>query len=172
MGRGNIRRGAPLRSATTQKKRRNVDLFNLAEWSHLSEVNKYRRTSRTYLRAPEALAFLNIKYAFSHFLWYRFFKNFNLHLCRHITTLFSFYTQRLRSFHKFNYPFCKGEEFNDLGEYFLKVHFEYRWFANPIIWIQIIYTVSSSVSTFSDRLLFPKGFFYPGTPVHLKCTRR
>ena len=37
------------------------------------------------LRTPEAVAFLTVKYAFSHFSWYFFFENLHLHLCRYIT---------------------------------------------------------------------------------------
>ena len=40
---------------------------------------------RVHLRALEALAFLTIKYAFSHFSWYFFFNFYNVHLCGYIT---------------------------------------------------------------------------------------
>ena len=50
-----------------------------AEWQSASEANiHYWWGSRACLRALEALAFLSVKYAFSHFSCYLFFKIFNL----------------------------------------------------------------------------------------------
>ena len=43
-----------------------------------SEASIYRPGSRARLRALEALVFLSVKYAFSHFSWHLFFKIFNL----------------------------------------------------------------------------------------------
>ena len=43
-----------------------------------SEASIHWLGSRARLRALEALVFLSVKYAFSHFSWYLFFKIFNL----------------------------------------------------------------------------------------------
>ena len=50
------------------------DLANIVKWSQVSEVSQYWPESRAHLRALGALAFLTLKYAFSHFSWYFFFK--------------------------------------------------------------------------------------------------
>ena len=50
-----------------------------------SEASQHWPGSRAHLRALEALAFLTLKYAFSHFSWYFFFKIFNVfHLMFHV----------------------------------------------------------------------------------------
>ena len=56
------------------------DFANIAKWSWASEASQYWPGSRACLRALEALAFLTLKYAFSHFSWYFFFKIFYVHL--------------------------------------------------------------------------------------------
>ena len=43
------------------------DFADVAKWSQANEASQYRRGSRAHLRALEALAFLTLKYAFSHF---------------------------------------------------------------------------------------------------------
>ena len=55
------------------------DFADVAKWSRASEASQYWPGSRARLRALEALAFLTLKYAFSHFSWYFFFKLFNIH---------------------------------------------------------------------------------------------
>ena len=57
---------------------------DVAKRSRASEASQYWPGSRAHLRALEALAFLTLKYAFSHFSWYFFFKIFNVHLCGYI----------------------------------------------------------------------------------------
>ena len=57
------------------------DFADVAKRSQVSKVSQYWPGSRTCLRALEALAFLTLKYAFSHFSWYFFFKLFNAHFC-------------------------------------------------------------------------------------------
>ena len=44
----------------------------------VSEASIHRPGSRAQLRALEALVFLSVKYACSHFSWHLFFKIFNL----------------------------------------------------------------------------------------------
>ena len=44
------------------------DFTNVAKRSQASEASKYWPGSRAHLRALEALAFLTLKYVFSHFL--------------------------------------------------------------------------------------------------------
>ena len=62
------------------------DFADIAKQSQASEVELGKRNepiwvgSRARLRALEALAFLTIKYAFSHFSWYFFFK-FLMYIC-------------------------------------------------------------------------------------------
>ena len=69
---------------------RNVfrDFADVAPLSQASEASQYWLGSRACLRALEALAFLTIKYAFSHFSWYFFFK-FLMYIC--IGTLLNIY---------------------------------------------------------------------------------
>ena len=50
------------------------DLADVAKWSLASEASQYWPGSRARLRALGAHAFLTLKYAFSHFSWYFFFK--------------------------------------------------------------------------------------------------
>ena len=57
------------------------DFADVVEWSRASKASQYWPGSRAHLRALEALAFLTVKYAFSHFSWYFFFKLFNVYLC-------------------------------------------------------------------------------------------
>ena len=57
------------------------DFADVAKRSRASEASQYWPGSRARLRALEALAFLTLKYAFSHFSWYFFFKFFNVHFC-------------------------------------------------------------------------------------------
>ena len=45
-----------------------------------SKVSQYWQGSRTYHRALEALAFLTVKYVFTHFSWY-FSSNFSTYIC-------------------------------------------------------------------------------------------
>ena len=56
------------------------DFADVAKRSRASEVSQYWPGSRACLRALEAHAFLTLKYAFSHFSWYFFFKYF-MYLC-------------------------------------------------------------------------------------------
>ena len=49
-----------------------------AQRRRASEASIYWPGSRARLRALEALEFLSVKYAFSHFSWHLFFKIFNL----------------------------------------------------------------------------------------------
>ena len=58
------------------------DFADVAKQSRMSKVSQYWLGSRPYLRPLEALAFLILKYAFSHFSSYFFFKLFNVHLCQ------------------------------------------------------------------------------------------
>ena len=51
----------------------------------LSLINSIYARNRAHLRALEALAFLTLKYSFSHFSWNIFFKIFNVHLCGYST---------------------------------------------------------------------------------------
>ena len=64
------------------------DFADVAKRSQASEASQYWPGSRARLRALEALAFLTIKYAFSHFSWYFFFK-FLMYIC--IGTLLNIY---------------------------------------------------------------------------------
>ena len=64
------------------------DFADVAKWSQASEASQYWPGSRARLRALEAIAFLTIKYAFSHFSWYFFFK-FLMYIC--IGTLLNIY---------------------------------------------------------------------------------
>ena len=75
-----------------------ADFANVAKWSQASEVSQYQPGSRTL----EALRFLTLKYAFSHFSWYFFF-NFYVHLSGYITK----YLNMKDSDHldKCNFPF-------------------------------------------------------------------
>ena len=57
------------------------DFADIAKRSQVSEVSQYWLGSRAHLRALEALALLTLKYAFSHFSWYFFFKIFSVPLC-------------------------------------------------------------------------------------------
>ena len=50
------------------------DFADVAKRSQMSEASQYRLGSMARLRVLEALAFLTVKYAFSHFSWYFFFK--------------------------------------------------------------------------------------------------
>ena len=50
------------------------DFADEAKRSQASKASQYWPGSRARLRALEALAFLTVKYAFSHFPWYFFFK--------------------------------------------------------------------------------------------------
>ena len=50
------------------------DFADVAKQSQASKASQYWPGSRARLRALEALAFLTVKYAFSHFPWYFFFK--------------------------------------------------------------------------------------------------
>ena len=50
------------------------DFADVAKRSWASEASQYWPGSMARLRALEALAFLTLKYAFSHFSWYFFFK--------------------------------------------------------------------------------------------------
>ena len=50
------------------------DFADKAKWSQASKVSQYWPGSRACLTALEALAFWTVKYAFSHFSWYFFFK--------------------------------------------------------------------------------------------------
>ena len=53
--------------------------FNMKDSEHFGKCNfpfLYLRQSRGPLRAPEAVTLLTVKYAFSHFSWYLFFKSF------------------------------------------------------------------------------------------------
>ena len=43
------------------------DFVDVAKQSQVSEASQYPLGSRACLRAPETLAFLTVKYAFSHF---------------------------------------------------------------------------------------------------------
>ena len=61
------------------------DFADVVKWSQVSGVSQYWLESRAQLRTLEALAFLTVKYAFSHLFWYLFFKKFNLQFWRHIT---------------------------------------------------------------------------------------
>ena len=51
---------------------------NDAQRRRVSEASIHWPGSRARLRALEALVFISVKYAFSHFSWYLFFKNFKL----------------------------------------------------------------------------------------------
>ena len=57
------------------------DFADVVKQSQVSEASQYWPGSRARLRALEVLAFLTLKYAFSHFSWYFFFKLFNVHFC-------------------------------------------------------------------------------------------
>ena len=57
------------------------DIADIVKQSWVSEASQYWPASRAHIRALEALAFLTVTYAFSHFSWYFFFKLFNVHLC-------------------------------------------------------------------------------------------
>ena len=56
------------------------DFADVAQRSRVSEASQYQLGSRARLRALEALAFLTMKYAFSHFSWYFVFK-FLMYIC-------------------------------------------------------------------------------------------
>lgn len=56
-------------------------LAEIVKQTCVNEVNLNRLGSRACLRALEALVFITVTYAFSHFSWYFFFKLFNVHLC-------------------------------------------------------------------------------------------
>ena len=56
------------------------DFANIAKQNWVSEVSQYQPGSRAHLRVLEALEFLTIKYAFSYFSWYFFFK-FLMYIC-------------------------------------------------------------------------------------------
>ena len=61
------------------------DFADVAKRSQASEASRHCPGSRACLRALEALAFLTLKYSFSHFSWNIFFKIFNVHLCGYST---------------------------------------------------------------------------------------
>ena len=56
------------------------EFADIAKQSQVSEVSQYWPGSRALRWALEALVFLTIKYAFSHFSWYFFFKFF-MYIC-------------------------------------------------------------------------------------------
>ena len=66
----------------------------------MSKASQSWQGSRAYLRALEALAFLALKYAFSHFSWYFFFKIFYEPLCG-----YDKYMKDSEHFSKCNFPF-------------------------------------------------------------------
>ena len=77
---------------------------NVAKRSQASEASQYWPGSLACLRALEALAFLTVKYAFSHFPWY-FFSKFLMYIC--VGTLTNIYFNMKYSDHldKCNFPF-------------------------------------------------------------------
>ena len=56
------------------------DFADVLKRSRASEASQYWPGSRACLKALEAFAFLTIRYAFSHFSWYFFFKFF-MYIC-------------------------------------------------------------------------------------------
>ena len=80
------------------------DLADVAKRSRVSKASQYWLGSRACLRALGALAFLTLKYAFSHFSWYFFFKIL-MYIC--VGTLTNIYFNMTDSDHlgKCNFAF-------------------------------------------------------------------
>ena len=77
---------------------------DVAKRSRASEASQYWPGSRARLRALEALAFLTLKYAFSHFSWYFFFK-FLMYISVGALTNIYFSMKDSDNLDKCNFPF-------------------------------------------------------------------
>ena len=89
------------------------DFADVVKRSQASKASKYLLGSRAHLRALKTLAFLTLKYAFSHFSWYFFFKLFNIHLCGWITK-YLFQYERFWTFWEMQFSFSLSETIKSL----------------------------------------------------------